>query len=109
MLIRFSCNLGKKFVVSVCRYNILLGKCIIFISSTYIADMIDNTNFQHDLDIKVETYHLDQCEEILGLVNDATSISGNETYTADGMLFQCISFQKIILHNKMIWLLIFHP
>ena len=96
MLIRFSCNLGKKFVVSVCRYNILLGKCIIFISSAYIADMIDNTNFQHDLDIKVETYHLDQCEEILGLVNDATSISGNETYILQMVCyFNVFHFKKL--------------
>ena len=95
MLIRACCNLGQKFVVAVCIYNIPLGKCIIFISSTYIADMIDNTNLQHDLEIEVDTYHLDQCEEILGLVNDATSISGNVTYNADGMLFQCISFQKL--------------
>ena len=39
--------------------------------------MIDNTHFQH---IKVETTHLDQCEEILDLVNDATKISGSVTY-----------------------------
>ena len=49
--------------------------------------MTDTNNFQHDLDIKVETYHLDQYEEILGLVNEATSISSNATYTEDGMLF----------------------
>ena len=49
--------------------------------------MRDNTNFQHDLDIKVETYHLDQYEEILDLVNEATNISSNVTYTEDGMLF----------------------
>ena len=54
----------------------------------YITDMADNFNFQHDLDIKVETYNLDQYEEILDLVSETTNTSGNVTYTEDGMLFQ---------------------
>ena len=39
--------------------------------------MVNNTNFPHDLDIKIETYHLDQCDEILGLVNYATVCEGH--------------------------------
>ena len=67
--------------------------------------MIDNTHFQH---IKVETTHLDQCEEILDLVNDATKISGNVTYIEDSMLFQCIAFKKVTLLHELISTLMFH-
>ena len=70
--------------------------------------MTDNTTFQHDLDIKVETYHLDQCEEILGLVNDTTKISGSVTYTEYGMLFQLIAFKKVTLFHKLICTLMCH-
>ena len=80
---------------------------VYYLYLVHITDMTDNTNFQHDLDIKVENYHLDQCEEILGLVSDTTKISASVTYTEDGMLFQLIAFKKVTLFHKLICTLMF--